>query len=397
MTLAQNRPEQFTFQTAELKSEIVSLKGGKKKYLLKGWASTVEPDDLNDIVLDSAQDQLAAEFKTGKITIDLPSHASWVDPKTGEQLDFPKDEMPIGKVTEATRKKEPKNGVYVTVEMNTNHPFFTKIWKSIQEGFYHSFSVAYFPLKKIKQEIAGKMFNLVASLNLVNMTITGNPRNKGAEFSASLKSALAKIPNGENMDKDVKQPASLKSYEKDGGHAHTEELPLGEHNHPEIEKQMIYLENRIDRYYDYVNEKIEDLKSYGVNKDSADQSPGLKSGGEHMGDEQPKPEDVQQPAAQPEADAAPADEGTPASPEGEGSADLKAADLKAEIASLKAEFKAVKESNETLKQENADLKGQFEDLKAKVKEPALKGQLESPKPKEENKDANPASPLGLFQ
>ena len=63
------------------------------------------------------------------------------------------------------------------------------------------------------------------------------------------------------MDKE-----EVKAYDKDGAHAHTEDEPLGLHNHPEIEERLRealdFVHNRIDSLLEKVDPEVS-LKRYG--------------------------------------------------------------------------------------------------------------------------------------
>jgi hypothetical protein len=126
---------------------------------------------------------------------------------------------------------------------------FKDLWENVTKGFYDAFSIAYVVKKSRNKIVDGTKTQLLENVGLLNVALTGNPINPGASMTAVMSKSLAWLKDGEKT----------KSYDKDGAHAHTEENPIGEHNHPEIEKAISDIYSTIDRRMDYVFERIDNL------------------------------------------------------------------------------------------------------------------------------------------
>lgn len=227
---------QNQFVTEDFIAEEVILKG-KKKYIVKGFVSTTDPDSDLEIVTEEAQDSMVAQMKESTITFDI-GHDSWID-DNGDQLQRPKNQLPVAKVIKAERRKSPKNGVYVEAELNTNHPEFKTIWSSIKEGFLHAFSIAFYPLEAVKKVVKGMTHNFIKALNLINITLTGNPVNKSATFVPAMKAAMMKLKQekGDNMPEEVEKPVEEPPKEEATVEDPKEEAPKEEVKEPEPEPE----------------------------------------------------------------------------------------------------------------------------------------------------------------
>lgn len=319
--------EALQFNTDYIEYEEIVLKS-KKQYIIKGFASIADPDDEHDLIDEEGQESLLQEFRTKNITIDPPDHASWTDPDTGEVLDWPRDTMPIGRVIKAEMgEKNGKRGVVVTAEMNQHHPFFKSIWNSIKERFLHSFSVGFYTVgRPIKKMVDGIATNVIKAVNLVNLTLTGNPVNQGAKFAPMLKAQITKaVEEEEIMQQDI---ATIKS-------------DLSE-----------------------IKKLLKSQESGNEVNTVAEEEPKPEEQPQEEAPAQPEPAKEEAAEEQPaeEAPAEPAGEGD--QPEGEEGSD----------ASLKSVIAAV----DTLKEENAKLKSKIEELEKKLEEPQLKAQGAKP-------------------
>ena len=166
------------FKLIELKSN------GEKQYFIEGLVSTIEPDDYNDVVTQKAQRSIDSQLKKFNITMDL-EHEEWINPTTGKRNDRKQDKIPVALVVKSNVTNE---GTLVKAKLNTSHPMFDSILKSIQEGFLHSFSIAYDVTKKQIKQVGEDVYRLIEDLIISNIGITGNPVNKGATFRVALKS-----------------------------------------------------------------------------------------------------------------------------------------------------------------------------------------------------------------
>ena len=165
--------------------EVITKSGTQKKYLIKGYFSTIDNDLGNETVTMEAQKDILNQVLGRTITLDA-EHEIFYD-KNGEPLDKPASEIPIGKVIDAELTDK---GVLGTVELNTDAPRFKNVWNSIKKGFLHSFSVAFIALEAVKKKVNGVTKSFVNKLNLINITLTGAPMNPMATFRPVMKSAV---------------------------------------------------------------------------------------------------------------------------------------------------------------------------------------------------------------
>ena len=184
-------------------------------------------------------------------------------------------------ITEKKTDEGMMYGLGVKVLFNKACDKFESVKSNIVNKFLDAFSIAYIPTetKEIMKE--GKAYRMLDDLRLLNTALTGNPVNTTAQMSQIITKSIDALEeykaekkinpdiadmlevktrqqsrnaavseededeDEEKKKKDDKKP-SKKSYEKDGGHSHDTDA-IGEHNHPEIEKE-------IRRMWDYIFE-----------------------------------------------------------------------------------------------------------------------------------------------
>ncbi len=294
----------FTFYSDKIYHKSVDgLKG--KEYILEGYVSTGDLDLVNDIVTKGCMDNMFGQFDSRVIKLDFEHEAFRGNSETEAQIN--KSRIPLGKTIDRFRDEK---GLKVVWKMNPTWKKFDSkgdvtmtfkdIWQNIEEGYYDAFSIAYIPTSTAEKQIAGKDVRLLDKVKLLNVALTGNPVNPGATMTNVMAKSLdyMKDKGGIKVGK--------KGYDKDGAHSHSGDNEIGEHNHPEIEKQMSseinYLNNRIINLSD---------RMYELNKNSSTgEAPMIKSkkGGQKMVEEV-KP-------AEPVEPAKPVEPVKPAEPEG---------------------------------------------------------------------------------
>lgn len=188
----------FSFEPVELTTK------GVKRYLIKGYFSTIDEDLANEVVTMEGQKDILSQIRNRIITLDA-EHETYYD-KDGNPLSKPTSNIPLGKVIDAELTKK---GVYGIVELNKDSPRFKNIWESIKNGFLHAFSVAFYPLEAIKKKVGNIFKSYVNRLNLINITLTGAPMNPYATFTPVMKSVLLKtlknVNEEDNMDEEKKK------------------------------------------------------------------------------------------------------------------------------------------------------------------------------------------------
>jgi len=179
----------ITFEPQEI------ITKGIKKYLIKGYFSTIDEDLSSETVTLEGQKDILAQVKGRVITFDA-EHEIYYD-KEGKPLPKPTSNLPLGKVIDAELTDK---GVYGTVELNQDAPRFKNIWESIKNGFLHSFSVAFYPVEAIKKKVGDSFKSFVNKLNLINITLTGAPMNPNATFTPVMKSAINQLDSFNTYD-----------------------------------------------------------------------------------------------------------------------------------------------------------------------------------------------------
>lgn len=168
---------------------------GEKRYYIEGFITTSDQDSANDVVTRQAQEDMLLQIRDRAITMDV-DHEEFLD-ENGNQLPRPKNEkIPVAKIIHAEMKD---NGIWVRAEINKYSGRFKEIWNSIKEGFLHSFSIAFFPVKAIRKNISGVATRFVELLSIINVTLTGAPINHNASFSPVMKAVLKSLDKEENQ------------------------------------------------------------------------------------------------------------------------------------------------------------------------------------------------------
>ncbi len=351
--MSENKSFIFYAKRLEAKS-YHDEKTGKTKYFVEGHIDSEELDLVNDVVTRGCMTDIDSQFKSKTVKLDL-DHETLLPTPGGDEFSAKLNltRIPLGKAIES---KLDKKGNHVKFELNPSWKKFdskgnvvmefNEVWENVQEGYYDAFSIAYIPTEITMEQRGNVKARLLDKVNLINVALTGNAINPDATLTSV-------------MAKSLEYLKQKKSYEKDGAHAHTENDPLGLHNHPEIEK---YMKSEFDYLYSRINSLSESL--YELRTDES-ASPGMKSkkhkkGENKMSDEkanegatkdgaakedvgtEKQPEGKQPEGKQPEGSG----EGTPSSeakPEGKAFADLKSqvGDLTKEMKSMKETFEKV--------------------------------------------------------
>jgi hypothetical protein len=169
----------FQFSEIELK--------GDKRYYVEGYISTTDPDLSNEVLTQSAQEDIVRQCNNHVITMDVEHEEFYEDDGKTIRAKPKNSRIPVAKIVEAELRS---GGVWVKVEINRNSDRFERIWKSIQEGFLHSFSVAFYPLRAITKKVGNQVLKFIDNLSLINVTLTGSPVNPNATFSPVMKAIV---------------------------------------------------------------------------------------------------------------------------------------------------------------------------------------------------------------
>ena len=253
-----------------------------------GNISTTHPDLVNDIVTLKCLKSMQKQIQEGNLKIDLEHEA--FRGKDNEEKELNKTKIPVGRMIEPTiiESKTDKgimHGLSVKVLFNKEAKTYEATKSNIENKFLDAFSIAYIPTEMKNVSRNGETFRQLDDLRLLNTALTGNPVNTTAQMTQILTKSLDALEeykaekkinpeladmlevknktsdasrqarndaiSGEDEDeeeetKKKKKKYEKKAYQKDGGHSHDTDA-IGEHNHPEIEKE-------IRRLWDFVFE-----------------------------------------------------------------------------------------------------------------------------------------------
>ena len=371
------KDNQFVFYSDKISYKSVEGKNGKE-YFVTGYISTGDVDLVNDVVTKNCSDSILNQFKDRTIKLDFEHEA--FRGKSVIESEANKTKIVLGK---AISQEVDSKGVLTTWKLNDTWKkydekgnvtmTFKDLWKNVEEGFYDAFSIAYIPTKTSTENREGKNIRLLDNVNLLNVALTGNPVNTHATMTAVMAKSLEYMKSLEEQDmKDVEiKGKEKKSYDEDGKHVHTSEKPMGEHNHPELEKAVADLWERVWEQ----NSKIDDLTHPTSNEEPMSLKDKNNKGStmeKENKDEEVKPDaEAETPEAKAKAAEETEDKDKEDKPEKKSFAELKdkVNGLENEVKDLKkenSELKAIveKPQHKSLGAEDAEKKSQTTDTKS---------------------------------
>jgi len=247
-------------------SDKLELKTEGDNVFVEGYISTSDQDQVNDIVSKACILDMAEQMKERTIKFDV-EHASFRG-KSNLEREINKTIVPVAKVDDFVVDKK---GLKVRSMLNKFSKRFEEVKGSIKEGFLDAFSIAFVPVKSTIVEKNGEKIRVLDKVNLLNVAYTGNPINTEAKMTEVFAKSLEFLEEKEkDKKKKEKKKKVYKNYEKDGAHAHTENEPLGLHNHPEIEDRLrtevSFLHERISNILDSEAEEPLYLKDKEIQK-----------------------------------------------------------------------------------------------------------------------------------
>ena len=207
--------KQFFF-TDNIAHETWGVKGQDKNHYVVGYISTDEVDLYNDVVTTDAMRGMVQQLKSGNIKLDVEH-----DSIKG------KADIPIGRIVDAKMVvSEGKNKLWIKATINSNHSKFKEVWKSIKEGFIDAFSIAYKATDILKEVVNGVEVQLLKSLTLLNVALTGNPVNQGATMIESFSKSLQSLKEmeGQNMPEEEIKETTVEETTPEVEETSTEEV-----------------------------------------------------------------------------------------------------------------------------------------------------------------------------
>ena len=171
----------FTF-TTPLNVNIVNLKGEEHLYV-EGDISTNDIDFVNDIMTKDCQKSMQKQILERNMKLDLEHEAFKGD--THEEKEINKTRIPAGKIIDATIKDLGKGrfATRVKCEINRFNPNYKSIKGNLIEKYLDAFSVAFLPTDISYEHREGKSIRMLNDVTLLNVAMTGNPCNTGAQMA----------------------------------------------------------------------------------------------------------------------------------------------------------------------------------------------------------------------
>lgn len=145
-------------------SDPFEVKSEGGKYYVKGYISCEGIDLVNDYITKECLEDMITQIKDRSISIKLGKDHEHV-------LDDPRI-MPLAKVENAVLDGK---GILADIRVNDAHPYFENTWKSIQNGFYDSFSIEFRPLSYKNEIKDNKQIRRLDKVYLGGVTFTGRP------------------------------------------------------------------------------------------------------------------------------------------------------------------------------------------------------------------------------
>ena len=246
--------------TTPFNVNVVEEKGVERVFL-EGLISTTDLDLVNDIVTKNCLESMQRQILGRNIKLDI-EHESFRG-KSVEEKELNKTKIPAGKITDATVVDlgGDRFGLRIKAELNRFNQRFDEIKGNVLERYLDAYSIAFIPTKTARIEKNGVMVRLLDDDRLLNVALTGNAVNTEALNQKVLMKAIDAVEEYKRqklLDPELEGKLEVKSYEKDGAHAHTKEGPLGLHTHPEIEKMMAYDMQSINNRINFLSERLYD-------------------------------------------------------------------------------------------------------------------------------------------
>lgn len=259
----------FTF-SIPLSVRVEQKADGEHLYT-EGLISTNDVDLVDDVVTKNFLESMNRQIKERTVKLDIEHEA--FKGKTYEEMEINKTKIPAGKILDSDVEKLEKEryGLNVKTEVNRNRSDYKSLKGNLLEKYLDGYSIAFIATEVKYEQRGEKEIRLLDDGILLNVAYTGNACNTKASIRDVFMKSMDALEDYKKMK--AKDPEyekrlivkSMKAYEKDGAHAHTDDEPLGLHNHPEIENVMRnnneYLDSRIDRLFSRINDAEEPVVS----------------------------------------------------------------------------------------------------------------------------------------
>lgn len=198
----------YTYQAEFEPYEVINK--SDKKYIVEGYVSTIDEDLSNEVITRSGQqdiyNQIIQRIDNATVTGDEEHEIFDEDPSEYS------DSIPKVKFTDAELTDK---GVWVRAEINKDHPNIKNVWNSVKNKFLNAFSITFIPVQGIKKRVDGVWKSFINKLNLINITLTGNPMNPKATFNPVMKNALEGLKDSFGEEKVNTKGGNMKNTEQE--------------------------------------------------------------------------------------------------------------------------------------------------------------------------------------
>jgi len=184
-----NKVKTFVFYINNIESKSVLDESTKsKRYIIGGHITTEDLDLVNDVVTKNCMRSISEQAKSRVLKLDFDHETLRGVTDIDEKLSLTK--IPLGKTISETIDEK---GNYLEFELNSNWKkfdekgnvtmSFSELWDCVEKKFYDSFSIAFVPMKTTMKNINGINARFLDDIKMINIALTGNPINMGADAS----------------------------------------------------------------------------------------------------------------------------------------------------------------------------------------------------------------------
>jgi len=181
-------PKHSEFTPVDVFSEKIDFyelkaNGTGKEYFACGYLSTPDIDLGNDMVTQNCLARMQQKIMGQNFNLKLGVEHTEMFTKNFNLI-------PVAKVIDS---KLDSKGLWIKTKLNTVHPDFNLVWKSIEDGFLDGFSIEFKPVKFAEKIIDGNKIRVLDDIMLGGATFTGramNPECRLTDFFAKSKAYI---------------------------------------------------------------------------------------------------------------------------------------------------------------------------------------------------------------
>jgi len=155
----------------EVESELLEFKSEGGKHYFKGYLSTFDIDNVNDLVTPECMKDMLDQINSGvsgfvRSIKGSPDHDVY---HMGDQ-----QRVPISRITSGRLDNK---GLFIEGMFNEEHPEFKSVWNQVENGFLDGLSIEYKPMDFAYRNIGDKKVRVLNRVRLSGYDHTPRPAN----------------------------------------------------------------------------------------------------------------------------------------------------------------------------------------------------------------------------